>query len=215
MRPTTITVGPLAAASANNIALSQTPTGAVTLNGSTVVGGVAILDQPRRVLVTTAGNETGKTITITGTDWNSNTVSETVAAPNVGTVATNVDFRTVTAITISAAAAGAITVGTNGVASSRWMTLDSFAPAQVSLQCTVTGTVNYTVQQTLQSPNDVTNLVAPASVVWVNSNDANVVNTALTAQSNYAYAPVMVKVTLNSGAGTVSMVVQQLSAVPY
>ena len=41
MRRRSFTVGPLAASSANNIALSQTPTTTVTLNGSTVTASVA------------------------------------------------------------------------------------------------------------------------------------------------------------------------------
>ena len=78
MRPIVVTVGPLAAASANNIALSQTPggAGALTLNGSLVVGGVAILDVPRQVRITTTADETAKTFTIKGTDWAGSPISE-------------------------------------------------------------------------------------------------------------------------------------------
>ena len=53
MQPITVTAGPLTAASANNIALSQTVTGAaaVVLNGSLVTSGVAYLGTPRRILI--------------------------------------------------------------------------------------------------------------------------------------------------------------------
>ena len=81
MRPITVALGPLAAAAANNICLTQTPTAAFTLNGALVVGGIAILDVPRRVLVTTTGNESAKTITIIGTDVNGNTQTELMTGP--------------------------------------------------------------------------------------------------------------------------------------
>src|ERR1700691_2559563 len=78
MRTVVATVGPLASASANNIALSQTPgaAGALTLNGSTVTGAVATLDNPRRVLITTA--DTTHTFTVTGTTPTGATISEVV-----------------------------------------------------------------------------------------------------------------------------------------
>ena len=107
MRPTTVTVGPLAAASANAIALSQTPTSALTLNGALATGGVATPDVPRRVLITTTANESAKTFTINGTDPNGNTVVDVVTGPNASTAQSHIDFKTITSIVISAAAAGA------------------------------------------------------------------------------------------------------------
>src|ERR1700743_2261668 len=113
MRPITVTVGPLSAASANNIALSQTPTGAFTLNGALVTGGVAVLDAPRRVLFTTTANETSHTFTVIGTNASGLLQTENVTGVSSSTVATSLDYKTVTSITINGTAAGAITVGTN------------------------------------------------------------------------------------------------------
>ena len=215
MRPVTVTVGPLATASANNICLSQTPTAAFTLNGALVTSGVATLDTPRRVLFTTVSNESAKTITIVGTDWNYAPQTEVITGPNATTGYTNLDFRTVTSITISAAAAGAITVGTNTIASSMWVRLDSWALAQVALQCTVTGTVSFTVQQTLQDPNSPTNPVLPYLMTWINTSDTAAVNAIASIQTNYGYAPIFAKITLNSGSGSVSSVISQLGSVPF
>lgn len=215
MRPVTVSVGPLAAASANNICLSQTPTSAFTINGALATSGVATLDTPRRVLFTTAANESAKTITIVGTDWNYAPQTEVITGPNATTGYTNLDFRTVTSITISAGAAGAITVGTNTIASSMWVRLDSWAHAQVALQCTATGTVNYTVQQTMQDPNSPTNPVLPYSVVWLNTSDAAAVNAITSIQTNYGYAPIFAKITMNSGSGSITATISQLGSVPY
>jgi len=215
MRPVTVTVGPLATASANNICTTQTPTTSFTLNGTLVTAGVATLDTPRRVLFTTAANESAKTVTLTGTDWNGAAITEVLGLTNVGVSYTNLDFKTVTAITISSAAAGAITVGTNTIASSMWVRLDEYSLPQTSIQVTVSGTVNYTVQQTLQDPNSPTNPVSPYLVNWVNSADPAVVSSSATVQSNYTYAPAWAKVTLNSGTGSVSAVFAQSGNAPY
>ena len=215
MRPITVTVGPLVAASANAICLSQTPSaGALTLNGASASGGVATLDTARRVLITCTGNESAKTFTISGTSWSGSTQSEILAGTNASTSQSVLDYKTVTSITISATAANALTVGTNAVASSPWVALDSWAMPMTAIQCTVSGTANYTVQQTLDDPNSLISPVAPALVTWVNHPDANLVGASTTVQGNYGYAPVFVKVTLNSGTGVVTATISQASVVP-
>src|SRR5580704_10734052 len=89
----------LATASANNVALSQSPgAGAITLNGSTVSGGVATLDIQRRVIITSGGNDTGINFTVTGTNSAGFPISDTFAGANVGAAQSNLDFLTVTKI---------------------------------------------------------------------------------------------------------------------
>ena len=217
MQPITVAAGPLATASNNAICLSQTPAaaGALTLNGALVVSGVAVMDSPRRVLITAASsNESAKTFTITGIGVNGSTVSEAVTGPSSGTAQSVLDYKTVTSITISAAAAGAITVGTSGVGGSKWVVFDAFAPSMISIQCNVTGTIDYTLQTTLNDPYDPITPVAPASVVWVNSSDTAVVNATATKQSNFMFAPVYARILINSGAGSVAATFLQSSSVP-
>ena len=215
MRPSTVTVGPLAAASANALALSQTPTaGPVTLNGALASSGVVTMDTPRRVLITTTGNESANTFTITGTNWSGIAISETLAGANIGTSQSVLDYATVTSIKIANNAAAALTIGTSSVASSPWIRMDDWAFPQVAVQCSVSGTVNYTLQQTLQDPNSPYSPVAPALVQWVQSSDPAVVNVSATAQTSYAYSPAYVRVTLNSGTGSVTATLTQFSVVP-
>src|ERR1700676_2025471 len=203
MRPITVSVGPLAAASANNIALSQTPAGAgaLILNGSLVVGGVAILDNPRRILITTA--DSTHIFTVNGLTPTGAALSETVAA-NGTSAFTAQAFARVTSITINGAATAAVTVGTNGVASTPWARMDEWANTQVSIQIDVTGSVNYTVQSTLDDPNSPTNPVAPSAVTWITTNDTNVVGAATSLQTNYLFSPTFIRVLLNSGTGTLT-----------
>ena len=213
MRPINVTVGPLAAASANNIALSQTPSAAFTLNGALASGGVATLDVPRRVLFTPSGNESANTFTIVGTDLAGNTQTDIVAGGNATATYSALDFKTITSIRAASGAAGAITVGTNGVASSGWVRLDEWALPQIALQTTVSGTVNYTVQQTLDNPNSPTAPTLPYLVTWFNSPDAALVSATGGVQSNYAFCPAYVRVLLNSGTGSVTLRVSQSGVV--
>jgi len=201
MRSISVKVGPLVAPNAANIAGSQTPltTGNLTLTAGAIAGTTP--DTARRVLFTPAGAEaTNSTIwTIYGTDWNGASISETVAGVNnPSTVYTVYDYKTVTRIAVNKAQAGAVTVGTNGVASSRPISLDNLAFPQTSIQVTTSGTINYTVQQTLDDPNAANNPVAYTSVTWVNHPDASLVSASATAQGNYAYMPAMVQLIVNS-----------------
>ncbi len=221
MRPITLTVGPLTAASANNIALSQTPAaaGALTLNGSTVVNGVAVLDHARRVLITTA--DTTHTFTVTGTTPTGTAISE-VVGPITTSAFTTQDFLTVTSVTINGAATAAVTVGTNGIASTPWARMDEWARPEISIQADVSGTVNYTVQSSNDDPNSNTNPVIPSAMTWVNSPDTSAVAATAAIQTSYggfnayvAMSPLWVRILLNSGTGTVTATVVQAGVVPY
>lgn len=217
MQPITVSVGPLVAASANNIAKSQTVSGAanVVLDGTLVSGGVAYLDTPRRVLITNAGNDSSITFTVYGTTFDNRSVSQVLQGTSGSTVASTVDFATVTRIATSGStSASGITVGTNGVAGSRWVRFDDFAPSNISLQCTVHGSANYTVQSTLEDPNNPVSPTPVELVTWVNSSDNNVVGTGSTAQSNFLFTPVYARILLNSGSGYVSAVFLQSSNGP-
>lgn len=213
MRPITVTAGPLAAADADGIAQAQNPASTFTLNGALVSGGVAQLGAPRRVLITTTDDETGVTFTVTGTNRAGDVLSEDLAGVNNTTTYTALDFFTVTSVTNSTTLTGNVTIGTNGIGGSPWVFLDLGALANVALQCTVTGTVNYTVQSTLDDPNSPTNSVAAEDVTWVSSSDTAVVGATDTRQSNLFFTPAYVRVLLNSGSDSVTMTVNQSGAV--
>jgi hypothetical protein len=216
MQPITITVGPLTSASANNIAASQTVAGAanVVLNGSLASGGVAALDNPRRVLITNAGNDAAVTFTVYGTTFNGAVVSEVLQGTNGSTVASTVDFKTVTRIATSGStSASGITVGTNTVAGSRWLRLDSWADAQTAIQCNATGTVNYTLQVTMDDPNDPVSPVAINAVTWLNTNDSDAITAIGDIFTNFDWTPTYARILLNSGSGSVSGTFAQFNVV--
>lgn len=215
MQTIQVTVGPIASADANGICVSQTPVaGPLLLNGALVSGGVAVLDVQRRVLITAAGDESGTSFTVTGTNWQGNTISEVVPGPNATTASTNNSFKTVTSVTIANNAAGAVEVGTNGVADSPWVRFDDWAPNYISVNCTVTGTVNYSVQTSLDDPNNIANPVAVDSMTWLDALDANIVSESTNKSGGITYAPTFARVVLNSGTGSVRSVFLQSSNVP-
>ncbi len=181
--------------------------------GAITVGhyGTATLDTTRQVIITSGGNDTSVNFTISGTDWNGEPISEVLAGASGGAATSLLSYKTVTSISASAAIATTVTAGTNGVASSPWVRFDDYAGAsQVAIQCTASGTVNYTVQQTMQDPNSLSDPVADESLAWVNHPDTNLVAATGTVQGNYAYAPIFARVVLNSGTGSVSSVFRQI-----
>lgn len=216
MQPIVVSVGPLASASANNIATSQTVSGAgsVSLDGALVTDGVAYLDTPRQVKISSAGNDTGITFTVTGTTFGNVSVSQTVTGTSGSSVSTTVDFATVTSITTSGStSASGITVGTNGVAGSRWVRFDSWANNNTAIQCNVTGTANYTIQVTMDDPYSPTNPVAVTDVTWSNTNDADAVGATSDVFSNFQFTPTFARVVLNSGSGSVTTTFAQFNVV--
>lgn len=196
----------LAGASANVICQSQTPsgTGNLTLNGVSVTGGVATLDTQRRVLFTFAGNETGHNFKVTGTREGGIAISETVVGTTAGTVATNLDFLTVTSVTIDAAATGAIQVGTNGVGSTSWKLPNiHIAPVNIQIACEVTGTVNYSIEYTYDDYYTPPPFGSPTVIptVFQDGNLTNATANGVTAMND----PVLGwRLTINSGTGSVT-----------
>lgn len=188
-----------------SISISSNSAGAITVG----MNGVATLDNARRVLFTPAGNDASLTYTITGTDWTgSNVISETVSGvANPSTTYTVLDYKTITSITTSGAVASTMTVGTNQICSSPWARLDEFASmAPTSIQVDGSGTVNWTVQGSLNDPNSTSNPVAKASMNWINHPDPSLVanSTVTGVQGMYASSPKYVRIVMNSNGSTTS-----------
>jgi hypothetical protein len=174
-RPVTVALGPLASASAtkislsqkaaiagtnylvlngaagsfsaNNVCQSQTPggAGALTLNGSTVVSGVARLGSNQRIYITGGSDESGKTFAVVGTKLSPNgliSVTETITGPNASTVSSINQYYSIISITASAGTTGAITVGAYGTATLDIARQVLFTPAgnDSSITYTIAGT---------------------------------------------------------------------------
>lgn len=129
------------AASDADVAANQTPgaAGDLTLNGGRVTAGVASMSNgnpllstggasQRRPRLTTAADETGKTVTVYGTrapdGFNASvgqSIIETVLLAGAGTYDLLQDFATITRVAVSAAFSGNIKVGTSGIGATPWI----------------------------------------------------------------------------------------------
>lgn len=190
----------LAAATATNIALSQSPAGAgnLTLNGATVSGGVATLVTAGAalVIITSGGDDHLKTFTIYGTDESGIPQSEALAGGNIGVATSTLYYKTVTRIAISAASAGTVTVGTSGVGVTRWFNWNHHAqPCNVVHACVVAGAVNYDLQYTYDPLSAVTK-------VWT---DPGLAGQTASGEATYSFPIKGSRVILNSGTGTVTV----------
>lgn len=219
----------LTAGVSNGIALSQTPgaAGPLTLNGSLATAGVASLGTAaRRVLISSAGADSAIVFTVTGTDRNGNTQSETITGVASGTPQYSMlDYLTVTRIATSAATAGAITAGTNSVGSTAWQ-VDDFLAKFWALAGGISGPAGttYTLEFTYDDPNaqvgggqigaeqfsmEANSFVPP--LVWAYTGIV-----AATGNNSFSFPnqPIFAhRITILSGTGMVTM--QSIQAGPY
>lgn len=139
---------------ADGISLSQSPVGAVnfTLNGAAVSGGVATMGAAQKITVTSAGADTGRTFTITGTDANGEAQTEGLTGAS-GAAATSAKFyKTVTSIATDATTAGAITAGFTAVSVSPSFDATKLVNT-LTLGCNVTGTITYGAEYSIDLVN--------------------------------------------------------------
>jgi hypothetical protein len=163
---------------------------------------VTTLDTPRQVLITNT-EPAGNSFTVYGTNEDGQSITE-VLPTNGGNLLTAQNFATVTQVTIAAAAAGALSIGTTSQAESRWVNFDHWALGTISKQCVVNGAATYTVQITNDDPMSPTNPVAPDQVTWTNDPDATFVGATASLFGYWAYTPLWARVLLTAGTGSVT-----------
>ncbi len=180
--------------------------GAITIGTATPV----TLDTTRQIAIASNGNDSGITFTVTGLDLVGNTITEVIQGTNAGTAVSALDFYVVGRIYTSGATASTVTVGTNGVARTSWICMDTWAGAQSTVTADVTGTVNYTIQATNDDPNSPTNPITAPNMTW---QSVGVVGSTTPSLTNLPAIPAYVRGLLNSGSGSVTIgVIQALNA---
>lgn len=144
MKARTILLSPVAVDD-DIVAVSQTPAGAGTL---TLTG--TALDYARQLGIYSASDISNRTFDVVGT-YRGQVISETgITGPNNETVETTKYFDSVTSITISGAAAGAVKVGTVDELVSQPVPIDRYRTSH-SIGLVLTGTINVTVQAALEN----------------------------------------------------------------
>lgn len=158
MKPKTITFV-LDTADADGICASQTPlaAGALTIDGALATSGVATLDVARHVSITSTGDESTKTFTVTGTNRYGATITETTLGPSSTTINLSKNFKTVTAVSVNAATAGAITVGTTNEADTQPVPVEYLSEMySYEGKLSAGASLKYAVQYTFDDPFDPT-----------------------------------------------------------
>lgn len=146
---------------ADGLAEAQAVAGAAALdlNGALIVDGVFLGDYARQLGILSAGDDSGITFTVVGTDADGKAQSEAVAgaAGAPGTAETTKYYKTVTSITSSGAAAGNVSVGTVDEFETNTIPLNTYNtdPATVSLE-RFSGTISVSVQETFSKVQDST-----------------------------------------------------------
>lgn len=139
---------------ADGVCASQAVAGPAyaTLNGALISGGVLEMDMAQKVTVATTANLAAITWTIAGTDADGKDLSEDIVGANNETKTTTAYFKTVTSVYVSAdTATDEFTVGITSAAISKTIPVSNqWGNTEIGIQIDVTGTINYTLQQTMQ-----------------------------------------------------------------
>ena len=156
MRPNIIDLD-VADASLTGFATGLTGAGPfTTFTVTTATDGLA-----HQLSITSAANISALTLTVVGTDVNGAALSEAITGPNATTVESVNYFKTITSITASATlGANTMDIGWVDEVTSITYPIDWRSPYACNLAVDVTGTINFTAQQTF------VNVLAGETAIW-------------------------------------------------
>jgi len=186
--------------------------GNFTLNGAGVASGEWVTPDlfAKKIGFASTGNISGVNFTVSGYQDKNKTIaiSETIAGPNNNTVETTNYFYSIQSISASGA------VGTNTKAGPVDKAISQIIPIkrsysdrserQVGLTFIVTGTINYTIQQTnddIQSLND-------RVFNWLDQDDPALIGATVSKNGNYIAIPQAMRVKINSYSSGAELLIQ-------
>jgi len=186
----------------DGIAEAQAVAGAgnLSLDGVLVSGGVYTAgdgDAARQISITSTGNDSARTITVTGTDADGRPQTEAIAGPNTTSESAKY-WKTVTQIAVDDATVGNISAGTVDELSTRTYMLNRHSPAGALVHLQVTGTIDATVQLTAQDLQHGATIGDQEDIVWMNSQDTDLVNATANAIGNLDVGANAMRVLVNS-----------------
>lgn len=155
----------------------------------------------------TANDHSAKTAVLTGTDSDGNTQTETVNLPGVSaTVTSTKHFKTLTSVVPSATInADTMDIGWSAVAIGQTMVLDSYQVVPAFASIVVTGTINFSVQESGSDP-----FSTPAqSGVWASPTAFAAKTGSMTGVFDYSVRAVRLLVNSVTGGATFNIAVNQ------
>lgn len=146
-----------------------------------------------------ATDHSGKTAILTGTCPDGRTLTETVTLPaGSATVESTNYFLTLTSVVPSATiGADTMDIGWVDEVSSSTFPLN-WRSSEVAISTGVTGTINYTLQQTFDNVQDDVNFSNQSEFTWTNSTDSNLVAATASQITNYDKMPTAIRFIINS-----------------
>ena len=169
---------------------------------------IATLDTARRIVITSAGNDSGRTFTITGRRQGGQTIRENLTGASGGAVVSVLDYLNVGQVHVDGAVATTVTVGTNGTGSTDWIMPNfDMTPFNVNIVDQITGTIGWNLETT----NDIywRQPMGPADLT-PQPNVNKVIDGATTLQpATLASAVTGYRFTVVSGTGTIAAQCEQ------
>jgi len=124
--PVTITADTVALdADGISVAASVSNNAALVIGGALADSGSVTLSHGRLVTILSAGNDSGISFTVVGTDVNGDSQTETVTGANAGTATSSKYFKTIASITAVGNPAGNVSAGINASAADAIFTMRS------------------------------------------------------------------------------------------
>jgi len=124
--PVTITADTVALdADGISVAASVSNNAALVIGGALADSGSVTLSHGRLITILSAGNDSGISFTVVGTDVNGDSQTETVTGANAGTATSSKYFKTIASITAVGNPAGNVSAGINASAADAIFTMRS------------------------------------------------------------------------------------------
>ena len=159
MRPFEIDIDP-ANVDTNGLCAAITGAGPWTIADAEFVATNSGDSLAHRLNLTSAANLSAITLTLVGTDANGDSLTEAVTGPNATTVETAGYFLTLTSVTAGATlGANTLDIGWVDEVQSKIYPIDWRSGEAATYAVDVTGTINYTVQETFE---DIQNVASPS-----------------------------------------------------
>jgi VCBS repeat-containing protein len=169
------------------------------------VNGYIEFSQPQHVTIWNAGDDTGDTFTVTGTDRYDNAMTEDITGANASTAAGTKNFKRVDIISSSGASTGDVEAGCDGTCESGWHVINYRGPDfNVAIGCELSATATYSIQHTFTNVQTVSFREDDATVYTHSTISGETTNQ----DGNYTNPPVAVRLAVTAHtSGTVSFTI--------
>jgi hypothetical protein len=188
-------------ADADGIAAAQAvaAAGNLTLNGALISGGVYTAADgtgiARQISVTSTGDDSARTLMVTGTDADGRAQTEAIAGPNTTTESAKY-WATVTQIAVDDGTVGNISAGIVDELCTNTFPLNRYSHTGALVQLDVTGTIDVTVQGTAQNIQQT--FTDQESIAWISVQDTDLVGATADAWGNLDVGTTAMRVVINS-----------------